>query len=197
MSQVKLVLAHGSGAGQHHPFMQQVKAGLVAAGIEVRSFDFPYMQKAIAAGKPRPPDKMPVLVEAMAEQCRGLEGPLFLAGKSLGARVAMNLAAELCEAGQEVKGVIALGYPFHPPGKPERLRLEPIEKLPTPALILQGERDTFGARAEVAGYGLKVPVQFLPDGDHSFKPRKTSGHSEAGNLAMALTAMLTFIQEHS
>ncbi|WKE64593.1 alpha/beta fold hydrolase [Gallaecimonas kandeliae] len=196
MSQAKLVLAHGSGAGQDHPFMQAIKAGLVAGGVEVVAFDFPYMQKAIAAGKPRPPDKMPVLVAAMAEQCAGIEGPLFLAGKSLGARVAMTLATELHEAGQAVRGVMALGYPFHPPGKPERLRLEPIENLTLPALILQGERDTFGARSEVDGYGLSVPVQYLPDGDHSFVPRKRSGHTQASNLDAALRAMLAFIKEN-
>ncbi|WP_417359063.1 alpha/beta family hydrolase [Gallaecimonas pentaromativorans] len=194
MSRAKLVLAHGSGAGQHHPFMQSIKTGLEAGGVEVVTFDFPYMQKAIAAGKPRPPDKMPVLVEAMAEHCQG--EPLFLAGKSLGARVAMTLAAELFEAGQQVKGVMALGYPFHPPGKPDKLRLAPIENCPVPALILQGERDTFGARDEVAGYKLGTELQFLADGDHSFKPRKRSGHTEAGNLAEAVAAMLRFIKEH-
>ncbi|WP_115717890.1 alpha/beta fold hydrolase [Gallaecimonas mangrovi] len=196
MSQVKLVLAHGSGAGQQHPFMQSIKAALVAEGIEVVTFDFPYMQKAIAAGKPRPPDKMPVLVEAMKAHCRGISGPFFLAGKSLGARVAMNLAAELYQQGQKVNGVMALGYPFHPPGKPDKLRLEPIENLSTPALILQGERDTFGARDEVASYGLGVAVSFLPDGDHSFKPRKRSGYTEQGNLAQAAAAMLAFIKEN-
>lgn len=195
MSKVELVLAHGSGAGQQHPFIETIKQGLVAAEVAVITFDFPYMQKAIAAGKPRPPDKLPVLVEAMLDACGETPRPLWLAGKSLGARVAMLSATALAARGWPVQGVVALGYPFHPPGKPERLRMAPIDELTVPGLILQGERDTFGARAEVEGYGLTIPVQFLPDGDHSFKPRKRSGLTESDNLQAAIRAMLAFIEE--
>ncbi len=190
-----LVLAHGAGAGLDHPFMQAMAKGLAADGIKVVLFDFPYMQRARAENKKRPPDRMPALLEAMQAVIDGTEGPVFLGGKSMGARVALTLAAQM---GERCKGALALGYPFHPPGKPERLRLEPFEGLAKPTLILQGERDTFGRRDEVAAYPLpaNVRLHYLADGDHSFKPRKASGHSEADNLTEAVAQMVAFIKEH-
>ncbi|WP_341503435.1 alpha/beta fold hydrolase [Gallaecimonas sp. GXIMD4217] len=190
-----LVLAHGAGAGLDHPFMQAMARGLEAEGIKVVLFDFPYMQRAKAENKKRPPDRMPVLLDAMRAVIDATEGPLFLGGKSMGSRVALTLAKEL---GERCRGALALGYPFHPPGKPERLRLEPFEGLAKPTLILQGERDTFGRRDEVDGYPLpaNVSLHYLLDGDHSFKPRKASGRSEADNLDEAVARMAAFIREH-
>jgi len=104
------------------------------------------------------------------------------------------IAADLENEGAPVRGVACLGYPFHPPGKPDRLRTEHLETIRTPTLILQGERDPFGTRDEVSKYGLAkaVELRWLPDGDHGFKPRKSSGHSEDENIAAAVTALARF-----
>ena len=96
---------------------------------------------------------------------------LLIGGKSLGGRIASLVADET-----EVAGLVCLGYPFHPTGKPEQLRIEHLKSIHTTTLIVQGERDPFGNRQEVAGYKLSkhIRVHWLPDGDHSFKPRKAS-----------------------
>jgi predicted alpha/beta-hydrolase family hydrolase len=93
-------------------------------------------------------------------------------------------------------GLVCLGYPFHPPGKPEKQRTEHLAALRTPTLILQGERDTFGTREEVEGYDLSpaIRVAYLPDGDHGFKPRKASGHTEAENIKSAARLTADFIE---
>lgn len=208
-----VLLAHGAGAPMDSPFMAAIAGGLACLGWRVVRFEFPYMARARVTGRRGGPDRLPVLLETFREQVT-LEGegrPLFLGGKSLGGRVASLLLDELAEgtaAGEPatapaptsanaranaamqpaVSGAICLGYPFHPPGKPERLRTEHLQTLAMPALILQGERDPFGRREEVAGYGLspQVKVEWIPQGDHSFKPTRSSGLSEAGNWALAV-----------
>jgi uncharacterized protein len=94
-----------------------------------------------------------------------------------------------------VLGVVCLGYPFHPPGKPEKTRTKHLENLRTPALILQGTRDTFGGPEEVAGYNLSpaIRIEWLDDGDHSFKPRARSGRTEADNVRAAVALVAEFI----
>ena len=142
-------------------------------------------------GKRRPPDRAPVLLETYLQVAADL-GPenLVIGGKSMGGRIASMVADE---AG--VAGLVCLGYPFHPPGKPEKLRTEHLEGLKTPALILQGERDTFGRREEVDGYSLSksIAVEFLPDGDHDLKPRKKSGRTREENWQDAVARMVGFV----
>jgi predicted alpha/beta-hydrolase family hydrolase len=183
------LFAHGAGGPMDTPFMNRVAAGLAARGIQVVRFEFPYMAARRHGGRRGAPDREPVLLDAWREAvaARGLAETLFIGGKSLGGRMATLVADEL-----GVRGVICFGYPFHPPGKPERLRTRHLETLRTPALILQGELDPFGNREEVATYKLSeaIRVEWLADGDHSFKPRARSGTTEAANLdrAIALAA---------
>ena len=108
----------------------------------------------------------------------------------MGGRIASMVADE---AG--VAGLVCLGYPFHPPGQPDKLRVAHLEGLATPALIVQGERDAFGTRAEIARYPLskKIRISFLPDGDHSFRPRASSGRSETQNLDEAVALVSAFL----
>ncbi|HZZ78725.1 MAG TPA: alpha/beta family hydrolase, partial [Gemmataceae bacterium] len=115
---------------------------------------------------------------------------LVIGGKSMGGRIA-SLVAD--DAG--VAGLICLGYPFHPVGKPDKLRVEHLKAIKTPTLIVQGERDSFGNRADVGQYKLSpaVRVHWLKDGDHSFKPRKSSGETEQSNLDAALDTINTFL----
>ncbi len=151
-------------------------------------FEFPYMESYRKTGKKRPPDREPVLLaswQAVIEKL-GPDG-LVIGGKSMGGRIA-SLSAD--EAG--VVGLVCLGYPFHPVGKPEVLRVKHLATLKTRTLIVQGERDPFGTHAEVAGYNLSPAVQicWLKDGDHSFKPRKASGRTETQNWEEAIETMM-------
>ncbi len=188
---VELVLAHGAGAPMDSPFMAHVAQGLGARGLRVARFEFPYMAAARADGKKRPPDRTPALLESWRSVVAELGGPgLAIGGKSLGGRMASLIAD-----GEGVRALVCLGYPFHPPGKPDRLRTEHLEELATPCLILQGERDPFGTPDEVAGYRLSptIRIAWCPDGDHSFKPRKASGRSQEDNWDLAVEVMHEFL----
>jgi predicted alpha/beta-hydrolase family hydrolase len=194
-SHATLVLAHGAGAPMDTPFMHSVAVGLAARGLTVVRFEFSYMQKR-RQGTRSPPDRMPLLEARLRTVVAELacELPLFLGGKSMGSRVATQLADEL-----SARGAVALGYPFHPPRQPERLRVAHLTTLRTPCLIVQGTRDPFGGRSEVAGYPLSpsIRVHWLEDGDHSFEPRKKSGRTLAQNLDEACDAIESFTREHS
>ncbi len=187
-----LVLAHGAGAPMDHPWMTTVAEAVAAEGVRVVRFEFPYMA-ARRQGRRPGPDREPVLREAWTNVVAALGRPdrTVIGGKSMGGRIASMVADEL-----GVAGVVCLGYPFHPPGKPDRLRTAHLEHLATPALILQGERDTFGTRAEVEGYALseQIEMHWFADGDHSLKPRKASGHTEAEHLAEAARLAAAFVK---
>lgn len=195
----RLLLAHGAGAGMDSDFMTALADGLGRAGIRVLRFEFPYMAQRRQTGKKRPPDRAPVLLASFAETLAAVrqeagDRPVFIGGKSMGGRMATLLATE-----QDAAGVCVYGYPFHPPGKPEKLRTEHLTQLTCPALICQGERDSFGHRDEVVGYQLPAQLQlhWLPDGDHSLKPRKASGLTLDDNLADAIAATVAFIHRYS
>jgi uncharacterized protein len=188
-----LVLAHGAGGPMDSPFLQRVSAGLCARGIRVVRFEFPYMARRRETGQRGAPDRPPVLMARWKEVVdRFGGGPrVAVGGKSLGGRIASMIADEV-----GARGLVCLGYPFHPPADPSRLRTAHLETLRTPALILQGTRDAFGARAEVQTYRLSpaIRVAWIEDGDHSFKPRARSGRTEAGNLAEAIAAVGDFLE---
>jgi len=188
-----LVLAHGAGGPMDSPFMETIAEGVAKAGIRAARFEFPYMRRRRETGKGGAPDAGPVLMqswrEAIEELGRGER--LVIGGKSMGGRIASMVADE---AG--VRGLVCLGYPFHPPGKPEQTRTRHLEVLRTPALILQGSRDPFGKPDEVAQYKLSrsIRLKWLEDGDHSFKPRVHSGRTEADNLGAAIADLVEFIE---
>jgi predicted alpha/beta-hydrolase family hydrolase len=185
-----IALAHGAGAGMRSPFMTAFAEGLAGRGVAVYRFEFPYMQEMTASGRRRPPDREPVLRQRWMEVVRHLrERPLVIGGKSLGGRIASLVADESC-----VSGLICLGYPFHPPGRPERLRTAHLTTLRTPALICQGTRDPFGSQDEIRNYGLPstIAVQWLADGNHSLEPRRTSGRTTADNWNEAMDRIAEF-----
>lgn len=188
------IFAHGAGAGMDHAFMSSVAEGLAEKGIQVVRFNFPYMIKRAEDGKKRPPDRAPKLLEAYQAVIAefATHGPVVIGGKSMGGRMASLLSDE-----SQVAGVACLGFPFHPPGKPENYKGAHLADLVKPTLILQGERDTFGKKEEFADFDLAsaVEVAFLPDGDHSFKPRKSSGFTEQGNIELAVEKLAQFIFE--
>jgi uncharacterized protein len=191
-----LVLAHGAGGPMDSPFMATAATGIAAAGVRVVRFEFPYMEARRRGGRGGPPDPEPVLrrrwLEVIAQLGGG--GRLVIGGKSLGGRIASLIADE---AG--ARGLVCLGYPFHPPGQPERLRTAHLEHLRTPALLVQGSRDTFGSRDEVQGYRLspRIRLAWIEDGDHSLKPRVRSGRSEEKALGEAVALVTAFLAELS
>lgn len=190
------LLAHGAGAPMDTDFMNRIAEGVAARGVRVLRFEFPYMAGRRFGGKKRPPDRQPVLLQTwhtVIDQVRmtAVGAPrLFIGGKSMGGRMASLVADE-----KGADGLICLGYPFHPPGKPEKLRTEHLEMLACPALILQGERDPFGTRDEVKGYKLSDSINmcWLADGNHDLAPRKKSGHTTEENLASAIGYIVDFI----
>ncbi|MFW2541339.1 alpha/beta family hydrolase [Primorskyibacter sp. 2E107] len=170
-----VLLAHGAGAAMDTPFMTGIAGALAAEGLRVVRFEFAYMAARRSGGSRRPPPKVHLLEDEFREAIAALDcdGPLIIGGKSMGGRVASLIAGDLHAPGQ-VQGLLCLGYPFHPTGKPETLRTAHLENMACPTLICQGTRDPFGTQAEVAGYVLaeQITVHWLNDGDHDFKPRK-------------------------
>lgn len=192
---VTVALAHGAGAPMDSPYMNAFAEGLAGRGIRVVRFEFPYMAARRADGRKRGPDRDPVLRASWREVIGELgRERLVIGGKSMGGRYASMVAGDLENEGTPVLGVACLGYPFHPPGKPERTRTEHLRTIATPTLILQGERDTFGRREEVETYQLSpaVRLHWLTDGDHGFKPRKASGRTEAENWDEAIAKLADF-----
>jgi hypothetical protein len=182
-----VVLAHGAGAGMLHPFLTAIARGFAAADLGVVRFDFPYR-----TNKRRLPDPMPVLQAALREVVREhVHGPFVIAGKSMGGRVATMVGDEL-----RANGIVVFGYPFHPPRRPAELRTQHLAALRTPTLILQGERDEFGARDEVAGYALSpaISIEWFGDGDHSLAPRRSSGFTAAQHVARAIEVAIAFVR---
>lgn len=192
-SRLTVVLAHGAGAPMNTPFLNTVARGLAADGYRVARFEFPYMRARRESGrKGGAPDREPILRNAWKDVVAELNGGerLVIGGKSMGGRIASMVADEV-----GARGLVCLGYPFHPPGRPEKLRTAHLETLSTPALIVQGTRDAFGTREDVLGYRLSsaIRVAWLEDGDHSWKPRASSGRTEAQNMAEALAAIRGFL----
>lgn len=181
------------------PFLSTIAEGIAAMGWRVVRFEFPYMAgRRESPPSKRPPDRMPVLQACWAEviACVRQEfAPrrLVLAGKSMGGRVASLIADQ-----QQANGLIVLGFPLHPAGKPDKAaeRGAHLESLVTPTLICQGTRDALGGQDAFAAVSLAPTVSlcWLLDGDHSFKPRKSSGRSEQHAFSEALEAMRSFLK---
>lgn len=191
-----LLLAHGAGAAMDSAGMNDLVSVLVGRGIRVARFEFAYMA-ARREGVRKPPPRAETLVDEYRDAVAAAEGtPLFIGGKSMGGRVASLVADELHDAGT-IAGLVCLGYPFHPPGKPEQLRTAHLHDLTTPTLICQGTRDEFGTQEEVPGYGISpaIEVHWLGDGDHGFRPRQAiSGRTYAQNLAELGDAVSQWIE---
>jgi predicted alpha/beta-hydrolase family hydrolase len=190
-----LVLAHGAGAPMDSAFMNDFAQRLAARAIAVVRFEFPYMQRLRKGESRGAPDRMPVLETCFRDVLRELGGAttLFVGGKSMGSRVATQIADA-----EGVRGAVALGYPFHPPKQHEKLRVAHLAALRTPTLIVQGTRDPFGSPEEIASYPLSsaIEVKYVEDGDHSFEPRKKSGRTEAQNLEEAAEWVAAFMRAH-
>jgi hypothetical protein len=178
-----LILGHGAGAGQGSPFMVAFAQALAALGLDVLTFDFPYMQQ-----RRKVPDRQPVLEACYAkviakarEAIPTARTHLFIGGKSMGGRIATHAAA--ADRALAVDGLVLLGYPLHPPGRPNQLRDAHLKDVGRPMLIVQGERDTFGTPAELKPVltALRPPptLHVVTGGDHSLKITRSDEAAQA------------------
>ena len=189
----RLLFAHGAGAPMDSPFMDSIADLLSKRAIEVVRFEFPYMAERRQTGKKRPPNRQPELLDVWREVFTENKSdcvPTFIGGKSMGGRMAAIIANEL-----DCAGVICLGFPFYPPGKPEKTRVETLQQIKKPTLVVQGERDSLGNKETVENYSLakNVVVKWLTDGDHDLKPRKRSGFSHEQHLVEAVDHIRKFV----
>jgi uncharacterized protein len=174
---VTVILGHGAGADQNSDFMVRFATGLAARGINVVTFNFLYTEQ----GR-RVPDANKALeacFRAVIERVRHEKidcGTLVIGGKSMGGRIASQVAAASAPG---VEGLVFLGYPLHPPGSADQLRAKHLQKINVPMLFVQGSRDTFGAPDELRPIikELKAPTDLyvVESGDHSFKVLKRAG----------------------
>lgn len=206
-----LILAHGAGAPMDSEFMNGLSAGLAGQGISTVRFEFPYMAQRRISSSKRPPDPQARLLDCWQAVLRQVQEnmiasdvalPLLIGGKSMGGRMASLLASDLSASEIAVAGLCCFGYPFHPPGKAglltekqQQSRTGHLPSLKIPTLIVQGSRDPLGNRAELntAGWSPLIRLHWLEDGDHDFKPRKSSGHTQAGLVAEAAVATGEFV----
>jgi predicted alpha/beta-hydrolase family hydrolase len=154
--------------------------------LRVVRFEFGYLADRRTSSSRKPPPRAETLISEYAAAIDALawKGALIIGGKSMGGRVASMMADELLAAGR-IAGLLCVGYPFHPIGKPQQLRTAHLLGMKTPTLIAQGTRDLFGTREEVSAYSLSsaIEILWLEDGDHDLKPRKAiSGFSVADHL---------------
>jgi predicted alpha/beta-hydrolase family hydrolase len=190
-----LVVGHGAGAGQSSPFMVRTAEGLAERGVTTATFDFPYM-----AARRSVPDKAPVLEEAWRsaiarahEEFAGV--PLFIGGKSMGGRIASHVAAQGVDG---VNGLVFLGYPLHPPGKPEQRRDAHLPSIAQPMLFVQGSRDAFGTAEEIRALLPRLrraTLHEVPGGDHSFKVAGRGAPKPDAVLAAILDVVKDWIVE--
>ena len=193
-SKASVVLAHGAGADMNHAYMETFARGLAAKDLTVYRFNFLYTQ----VGK-KAPDRQPVLEETynrVVEAIRSADpSPLFLGGKSMGGRIASHIVA----AGSAADGLVFLGYPLHPPGRPDRIRDAHLAEVKVPMLFVEGTRDPFCPLDTLEEVRSRLPgrtdVVVIEDGDHSLKVRKSSGRDTEAAWQEAIDAIAGWISE--
>jgi len=195
-----VLLAHGAGFSMDSPWMRRVAEGLAARGFPVLRFNYPYRERAVREERQRPPDRTEILEHAHARALRALEERIgderiLLAGKSMGGRMASHLAAK----GENLAGLILLGYPLHPPGRKEKIRSEHFPAIAQPALFLQGTRDKLCdlelLDVALKSYGGSARVQVIDDADHGFHVRKVSGRTDEEVLEAMLEHIASWEEE--
>jgi predicted alpha/beta-hydrolase family hydrolase len=185
---ITIILGHGAGAGQLHPFMRLFASGLAARGFDTITFNFIYMEQGRHV--PDPKAKLEAcysaVIKAAIEHKKLKENRLVIGGKSMGGRIASQVAAQVGDdtlpkgrATAPISGLVLLGYPLHPPGRPDKLRDAHLKDVRAPMLFVQGLRDAFGTpdelRAVIEKHRLPATLHIVEGGDHSFKVPKSLG----------------------
>ncbi len=194
-----VVLAHGAGAGMRHPFLERMAQALGERNVATYRYEFSYMEKR--AGRPDPPAVAEARVrEAVLDAARVAPGlPLFAGGKSFGGR--MTSQAQGREPLPGVRGLVFLGFPLHPPGRPATSRAEHLSQVRIPMLFLQGTRDEFAGldllRPIVKGLGDRATLHVVEGGDHSFKVLKRTGRTDADVMNEIADTIFAWTGEHA
>jgi hypothetical protein len=173
---VTIILGHGAGADQMSGFMRMVAEGFAARGLDAMTFNFLYKERK--RGAPDPKAKLEscyrAVIEAARQQKQLKDNQLVIGGKSMGGRIASQVAAEDAEG---MAGLVYLGYPLHPPGRLDKMRDEHLPRIKAPMLFVQGARDAFGTedeiRAIIKKHRLQADLYVIESGDHSFKVPKS------------------------
>jgi len=186
---VSLILGHGAGANQLSAFMREFASGLAERGIDVVSFNFLYMEQGRKIPDPAPKLEScyRAVIDAVVKHRKLKGNRLVIGGKSMGGRIASQVAASHAD---NIDGLVFLGYPLHPPGRPDKLRSDHLPKINAPMLFVQGARDAFGTKQEIESIikKLKLPAELysIEGGDHSLKVSKRNGASQQEVYAMAM-----------
>jgi len=200
-AQLTVLLAHGAGAPMDSASMNVIAEALASTGLRVARFEFGYMASRRGSSRKKPPPRAETLKSEYIAAIDALrsKGPLVIGGKSMGGRVA-SMTADEHDASGHIAGLMCLGYPFHPIGKPDQLRTAHLVEMRTPTLIVQGTHDFFGTREDVVNYKLSKAIEifWLEDGDHDLKPCKTVSdfsatdhmHAMANHVSMWTTALI-------
>jgi len=189
------VLAHGAGAGMRHPFLEAIAQRLAERDIATLRYQFPYMEQR--ARRPDPPALAAAAVRAaVMEAARAAPGlPLVAGGKSFGGR--MTSTAQASEPLPAVRGLVFLGFPLHPPGRPGNERAEHLARVQVPMLFLQGTRDDFAdlklLRPVVKRLGTRATLHLVDGGDHSFRVLKRSGRTDADVMGELVGAIVEWM----
>ena len=196
-----LILGHGAGAGQRHPWMVDCARALSALGLDIITFNFLYTEQ-----RRHVPDRRPLLdacyravIETVRQQVSNARRSLFIGGKSMGGRIATHVAAEAHDL--DVRGLVLLGYPLHPPGRPAERRDAHLPAVGLPMLFVQGSRDAFGTPTELqpvlATLSPPPTLHVVDGGDHSFKIGKKDPARQTALLSEAQRAIVEWIRSVS
>lgn len=196
---VTVVLGHGAGAGQLHPFMTLFANGLAERGFDVVTFNFLYMEQKRHV--PDPKVKLEqcyrAVIEAATKQRKLKGNRVVIGGKSMGGRIASQVAAEE-DMATRISALVFLGYPLHPPGRPDKLKDAHLPNIKAPMLFVQGSRDTFGTAEElkniVALHHLNATLHIIAGGDHSLKVPKSGGIQQADVYQAAMDAVAQWLK---
>lgn len=195
--QAVLILAHGAGAGMHHPFMSDLARGIANEDIHVIRFNFPYMEQGRKSpGSPKANiETWRLVVDHIASMYQGLS--IFISGKSYGGRMASHLMVE--SSSDAVKGIIYYGFPLHAPGRDSKDRASHLPEIKVPQLFLQGSKDKLAnidLMNEVVGGLSNVELEVIQDGDHSFKVPKKSGKTNEEVMNHLIQKSADWIKSH-
>lgn len=196
-NRVSLILGHGAGANQLSGFMRLFAAGLAERGLDVVTFNFLYTEQGrkIPDPAPRLESCYRAVIDAVVKHKKLKGNRLVIGGKSMGGRIASQVAAS---QPADIDGLVFLGYPLHPPGRPDKLRSEHLPKIKAPMLFTQGSRDAFGTKQEIEALikKLKLPAELysIEGGDHSFKVPKSSPVSQQDVYTLVLDHIARWVR---
>jgi uncharacterized protein len=193
-----VILGHGAGADQLSGFMRMAAAGLAERGCDVMTFNFLYKEqgRSIPDPKARLESCYQAVIKTALEHRKLKKNRLVIGGKSMGGRIASQVAAVQPEG---IAGLVFLGYPLHPPGRPEKMRDEHLPDIQAPMLFVQGARDTFGTAEEIRAVikRLRLPAEIyvVEGGDHSFKAPKSLGVAQPAIYEMIMDKVSEWARE--